>query len=235
MLPVLRDYVAYLRQQVPAGARRGLAVVITDSQLHDAAAVSAYSAQVAREVAAAARPASTSSSSAWASRSRSTDGGDLPRRVPRRGHLWRHRIAEGISQMAGLVAVLVDETMTVAAGGTVYDDKGNVLRAYESRLPAVLEFDVPPGCADFKLEVAGQRFTQPVPDEDDHDEDDGDHAPKPAPVAPPRAATATSIDNAPQKEQTSDPHRRRYQARRLGHRKGRPGRGAARTRPRLQA
>src|SRR5690606_31885085 len=35
MLPVLRDYVAYLREQVEKGARRGLAVIITDSQLWD--------------------------------------------------------------------------------------------------------------------------------------------------------------------------------------------------------
>jgi len=40
------------------------------------------------------------------------------------GHLWCHRIAEEIKQVAELVAVLVDETMTVAAGGTIYDDKG---------------------------------------------------------------------------------------------------------------
>ena len=31
-----------------------------------------------------------------------------------------------MEEMAELVAVLVDETMTVAAGGTIYDDKGKV-------------------------------------------------------------------------------------------------------------
>jgi hypothetical protein len=73
--------------------------------------------------------------------------------------------------VAELVAVLVDETMTVAAGGTIYDDRGNVLRIYESRLPAVLEFDVPEGTRSFTLEVNGQRFTQPLPEEEHHDED----------------------------------------------------------------
>ena len=50
MLPVLRDYVAYIRKQAEAGARRGLAVIITDSQLYDANDVRAYSEQVAKEI-----------------------------------------------------------------------------------------------------------------------------------------------------------------------------------------
>jgi len=172
MLPVLRDYIAYIRGEVANGARRGLAVIITDSQLHDSADVKAYSAQVAKEIA----------------------GGRLPRlnfvlvgvgdqvdeeqmeeicheEFPGVGHLWCHRVADRMEEMAELVAVLVDETMTVAAGGTIYDDKGNVLKVYEARLPAVLEFKVPAGCASFTLEVAGQRFTQPIPEED-HDEDE---------------------------------------------------------------
>jgi len=88
------------------------------------------------------------------------------------GHLWCHRIAQEITQVAELVAVLVDENMTVAAGGTIYDDKGKILKSYEGRLPAVLEFDVPEGTESFTLEVNGQRYTQPLPDEDHHDEDE---------------------------------------------------------------
>jgi hypothetical protein len=84
------------------------------------------------------------------------------------GHLWCHRIAEEIRQVAELVAVLVDETMTVAAGGTIYDDKGRVVKVYEGRLPAVLEFDVPEGTTSFTLEVSGKRYTQPLPEEEHH-------------------------------------------------------------------
>jgi hypothetical protein len=91
------------------------------------------------------------------------------------GHLWCHRIAKEITQVAELVAVLVDENMTVAAGGTIYDDKGKVLKTYEGRLPAVLEFEVPEGAKSFTLEVNGQRYTQPLPDEDHHDEDEDHH------------------------------------------------------------
>jgi hypothetical protein len=59
--------------------------------------------------------------------------------------------------------------MTVAAGGTIYDDKGRVIKSYEGRLPAVLTFEVPRGCEAFTLEVAGQRFTQPIAEDDDDD------------------------------------------------------------------
>ena len=191
LLPVLRDYISHIRKEVDKGARRGLAVIITDSQIHDAADVKAYAAQVAKEIA----------------------GGRLPRinfvlvgvgeqvdeeqmeeichgEYPGIGHLWCHRIADRMEEMAELVAVLVDSTMTVAAGGTIYDDKGNILKVYEARLPAVLEFTVPEGCQSFTLEVAGQKFIQPIPDEDHHeegeDDDDDHHQSAPATAAPRR-------------------------------------------------
>jgi hypothetical protein len=65
--------------------------------------------------------------------------------------------------------------MTVAAGGTIYDDRGTTLKIYEARLPAVLEFDIPEGAKSFTLEVNGQRFTQPLPDEDEDEDEDEDH------------------------------------------------------------
>ena len=96
-----------------------------------------------------------------------------------------------MEEMAELVAVLVDETMTVAAGGTVYDEQNNIIKAYEGRLPAVLEFDVPAACKAFTLEVAGQRFTQAIPEEheDEHHDDDEDEDPEPPPAAQAPAPT----------------------------------------------
>ncbi|MBX9691850.1 MAG: VWA domain-containing protein [Cyanobacteria bacterium] len=167
LAPAIRDYIDYLRKQVKQGCKRGCAVFITDGELHDEEEVMKVCAQIAKEV----------------------SRGNLPRvnfilvgvgdqvneeqmeeichvEYPGVGHLWCHRIAEEIGQMAELVAVLVDETMTVAAGGTIYDDKGNVLKIYEARLPAVLEFEVPEGAKSFTLEVNGQRYTQPLPAEE---------------------------------------------------------------------
>ncbi len=88
--------------------------------------------------------------------------------------------------MAELVAVLVDETMTVAAGGTVTDESGKVLKSYEGRLPAVLEFEVPESCRAFTLEVAGQKFVQRIPEDHGDEHHDEDEESTPAPAAPVR-------------------------------------------------
>lgn len=183
MLPVLRDYVAYVREQTKAGTRRGLAVVVTDSQLHDAADIKAYSTQVAKEIAAGRLPRLNFVLVGVGEQVDEEQMEDICHdEYPGVGHLWCHRIADRMEEMAELVAVLVDETMTVAAGGTITDDKGKVLKVYEGRLPAVLEFDVPAGCASFTLEVAGQKFTQPLPDEDEHELERPRQAPPPLPT-----------------------------------------------------
>ncbi|WP_141328062.1 vWA domain-containing protein [Myxococcus sp. AB025B] len=173
MTPALKDYVRYLREQVQHGARRGCAVIVTDGKLHDAEEVERFSAQVAKDIVAGRLPRMNF---VLVGVGDGVDEEQLERiahlEYPGVGHLWCHRIAEEIGQVAELVAVLVDENMTVAAGGTVYDDQGRVLKTYEGRLPAVLEFDVPEGAESFTLEVNGQRFTQPLPDEDHHEDED---------------------------------------------------------------
>ncbi|NOK34511.1 VWA domain-containing protein [Corallococcus exercitus] len=175
--PALRDYVKYLEEQVKVGARRGCAIVVTDGRLHDAEAVEKFSEEVAKKIAAGRLPRINF---VLVGVGDDIDEEQLEHiahaEFPGVGHLWCHRIAKEITQVAELVAVLVDENMTVAAGGTIYDDKGKVLKTYEGRLPAVLEFDVPEEAKSFTLEVNGQRYTQPLPDEEHHDEDeDEDH------------------------------------------------------------
>lgn len=184
LLPVLRDYVAHIRREVTErGARRGLAVIITDSQLSDPDDVVAYTQQVAKEIVAGRLPRVNF---VLVGVGEQVDEEQMERichdEYPGVGHLWCHRVADRMEEMAELVAVLVDETMTVAAGGTIYDDKGTTLKVYEGRLPAVLDFEVPATCKQFTLEVGGQRFDQPLPEEHE-DEDDDDHASEPA--APP--------------------------------------------------
>jgi hypothetical protein len=181
LLPVLRDYVAFMREQVAQGARRGLAVIITDSQLYDADEVKAYSAQLAKELAAGRLPRMSLVLVGVGEQIDEEQMEDICHEsYPGIGHLWCHRVADRMEEMAELVAVLVDETMTVAAGGTITDETGKVLKIYEARLPAVLEFDVPEGCKSFTLEVGGQKFTQPIP------EDHGDEEPAPPRPEPPQ-------------------------------------------------
>jgi hypothetical protein len=174
--PAMRDYMKYLKSLIPKGARRGCAVFVTDGVLHDADAVKAYSRELAREIAAGRLPRLNF---ILVGVGDAVDEEQMEEicheEYPGVGHLWCHRVAEEINQVAELVAVLVDETMTVAAGGTIYDDRGNAIKIYEARLPAVLEFDLPEGATSFTLEVGGRRFTQPLPEEDDHDEDEDHH------------------------------------------------------------
>ncbi len=178
--PALEDYVAYLKKQVAQGCKRGCAVIITDGQIHDADEVQAFSKEVARAIAQGRLPRTNF---VLVGVGNGIDEEQLEKishmEFAGVGHLWCHRVAAEIKDVAELVAVLVDETMTVASGGTITDDKGRVLKIYEGRLPAVLEFDVPEGATSFTLEVNGQRYTQPLPDgDDDHhgdDDDDDDH------------------------------------------------------------
>ena len=167
--PAIDDFVAYLKAQVPQGARRGLAVFITDGALHDTDDVIAVTGEIGRMIAKGQLPrmsfvlvgVGSGIDEAQLERISHTEHESV-------GHLWCHRTAKEIKNIAELVAVLVDETMTVAAGGTIYDDRGKIVKEYEGRLPAVLEFQVPEGAKSFTLEVGGQRYTQPLPDDDDH-------------------------------------------------------------------
>lgn len=191
MLPVLRDFVAHMKQQIQVGAKRGLAVIITDSQISDPNDVRAYATQVAKEIAAGRLPRMNF---VFVGVGSSVDEEQMEEisheTYPGVGHLWCHRIADRMEEMAELVAVLVDDTMTVAAGGTVYDEGGKILKAYEGRLPAVLEFEVPAACKAFTLEVAGQRFTQPIPEEHEDEHHDEQEEPAPEPVSAPAAPAA---------------------------------------------
>jgi hypothetical protein len=176
LTPALRDYVNYLRQQVPQGARRGCAVIITDGQIADAREVKAYSEEIARQIASGRLPRLNF---VLVGVGDDIDGEQLEdishTEYPGVGHLWCHKIAHELTQVAELVAVLVDETMTVAAGGTVYDDRDRVVKTYEGRLPAVLDFEVPEGTKHFTLEVNGRRYTQPLVAEEPHHDEDENH------------------------------------------------------------
>lgn len=173
LVPALKDYVNYMRNQVREGAKQGCAVIITDGELHDADEVKAYSKQVAADIVAGRLP---KMNFVLVGVGKGVNEEQLEEichaEYPGLGHMWCHRIAEEITEVAQLVAVLVDENMTVAAGGTVYDDKGTVVKVYEARLPAVLEFSVYEGCKSFTLEVSGQKHTQVIPEEEHHDDDD---------------------------------------------------------------
>jgi hypothetical protein len=164
--PAIRDFVDYMRKQTMLGAKQGCAVFITDGAFCDAQNVKNFCAQLAKDIA---NKRVSKMNFILVGVGDQIDEEQMEdichEEYEGVGHLWCHRIAAEIGQVAELVAVLVDETMTVAAGGTIYDDKGKVLKVYEARLPAILEFKVPKGCTSFTLEINGQRYTQPLPTE----------------------------------------------------------------------
>jgi len=172
LTPALRDYVAYLKGEVPKGARRGCAVIITDGELHDADDVKRFSGQLAKEMVAGRCPRTNFVLVGVGDSVNEEQLEDIAHgEYGGIGHLWCHRHANEIRNVAEIVAVLVDETMTVAAGGTIYDDHGTVIKTYEGRLPAVLQFAIGETAKSFTLEVNGQRYTQPLPEDDDHDDE----------------------------------------------------------------
>jgi hypothetical protein len=169
LLPALQDFVAYMREQQAKGSKRGCAVIVTDGDIFDRERVKAYSLKVAQEIVA---------------------GRLLPLNFVLVGvgsevheacmeeichvnyagieHLWCHRIADEMDEIAQLVAVLVDETMEIGSSGRVLDHQGQVVKIYEGRIPAVLEFNLPQGCDRFVLEINGQTYEQALSEEDDH-------------------------------------------------------------------
>ncbi len=169
--PAIRDFVSYMKDQALSGARQGCGVFVTDGVIHDADQVTKYCAEVVKQMKAGKLPKLNFILVGVGSGVDEEQMEELCHvEYPGFGHLWCHRVAEEITQVAELVAVLVDESMTVASGGIVYDDKGKVVARYEARLPAILEFQVPDGCRSFTLEINGQKYTQPLPDDDDDDD-----------------------------------------------------------------
>lgn len=176
LTPALTDYINYLKDMKSKGARRGCAVIITDGEIHDPNEVKRFSEDVARQIKAGTLPMVNFVLVGVGSGVNEEQLEEIcHEEYEGVGHLWCHRIAAEIKDVAELVAVLVDETMTVAGGGTIYDDKGRVVKFYEGRLPAVLEFEVEEGTTSFTLEVNGQRYTQPMPEDHDDDSDEQDH------------------------------------------------------------
>ena len=112
MLPVLRDYVSYIKTQVEKGAKRGLAVIITDSQVYDAADIKAYSAQVAVKKSKLSRLPKLNFVLVGVGAQIDEEQMEeiCHEEYPGVGHLWCHRVADRMEEMAELVKVLVDET-----------------------------------------------------------------------------------------------------------------------------
>jgi hypothetical protein len=107
LVPAINDFITYLKAQVPHGARRGLAVFITDGALHDAAEVEQITEQIAKQIARGTLPrvqfvlvgVGDQIDEEQLERIAHTEHAAV-------GHLWCHRVAKEIQNVAELVAVL---------------------------------------------------------------------------------------------------------------------------------
>lgn len=167
LAPALKDFIAYIEKQAGRGTKVGCGVFVTDGQIGDQDEVHALSRDIAARIAKKQLPPLHLVLVGVGS---DVDEEQLEKaahvEVPGAEHLWCHRVAEETHRMAELVSGLVDGTMTVASGGAVYDARGKLVKRYDGRLPAVLEFPLPKGDRRFTLEIEGQRYTQELPDDD---------------------------------------------------------------------
>lgn len=172
LVPAIKDYMAYLEGERKKGARRGLMVIMTDGELSDERDVARALDDAGERIRAGSFPPTSFVIVGVGS---GVNEEQLERLSHREyggiDHLVCHRIAEEIEGVAEIASSLVDETMTVAPSGTVYDEKMNVVARYPDRLPAVLKFKVPEGHKNFTLEMSGARHTQRIPDEEEHEEE----------------------------------------------------------------
>jgi hypothetical protein len=167
--PALRDFVAYMREQAAQGSKRGCAIIVTDGQLSDLAGVKAYNEQIASEINKGALPPLNFVFVGVGNGVNEEEMESISHEeYEGREHMWCHRIAEEMSDLAQMVAVLVDESMSIDSSGRLLDEKGNVLAVYEGRIPAVLEFHVPEGTKKFALEINGTKYEQVIPEDDHH-------------------------------------------------------------------
>lgn len=165
--PAIRDYVDYAREQATLGAKRGCAVFVTDGFIQDVPQVKLQTRLLADRIAAGdlvhinfiLMGVGDGVSKQQFEDICSEDYGSL-------GSVWSYCIADELNQLSEIMLGVVDASMSVASGGTIFDDQGNVVKVYLGRLPAVLDFNMPQNASGFTLEVYGQRFTYLMPGAD---------------------------------------------------------------------
>jgi len=169
LLPALVDFVTYMKEQQAQGAQRGCAVIVTDGDIFDAERVKAYCNKIGEEIRAGKLiPLNFVLVGVGAGVHEERMEEICHEEYGGIDHMWCHRIADEMDEIAQLVAVLVDESMSIASSGRLLDHQGRVIQVYEGRIPAVLEFPVPEGCDRFTLEINGQSYSQEIPEEEDH-------------------------------------------------------------------
>lgn len=163
LAPAMRDFIAYVR--AARGVKRACGVFITDGQIADMGAVQKLTRELGEQVLARRLPplhlVLVGIGEQVNERQLATIADT---HAPGVDHLWCHRVAHEMHEMASLVSGLVDRTMVVAPRGAVFDETGATVAVWERGLPGVIEFRLPVGHRAFTLDVDGARYTQPLPE-----------------------------------------------------------------------
>ncbi len=156
LLPALR----YFAERFTA-ARRGMYLFITDGRIDDFEAVTRYSTQLARTIEAGQRHPLKAVLIGLGDKIDPTqmdalDTLDTGTAID----VWDCKYAGEMRSLRDIFAEVVSEHQTVAPTATLYGHQGAVIKKYTDGVPARLQFELPPDCTAFELEVLGRRIRQ---------------------------------------------------------------------------
>src|SRR5262249_17432662 len=76
--------------------------------------------------------------------------------------IWDHKIARDMRSLIEIFAEVVSENQIVADTARIYDETGQVVKAFNDGLPARVSFTMPATSKFFELEVNGEKIKQTV-------------------------------------------------------------------------
>lgn len=161
LLPAVRYFVERFKE-----APWGFFVFITDGELFDLEEVKQYSSRLAKEISAGRRrPVKfvLIGLGPDVNERQMEELDDLETGTD--VDMWDHKLAAEMRQLAEIFAEVVDRNARVADNGKILDPQGRVVKNYaDTGLPALLQFELPPGAMFFTLDVNGTLIQQPLRD-----------------------------------------------------------------------
>ncbi|MBU1625902.1 VWA domain-containing protein [bacterium] len=158
LLPAVKYF-----EQKYRSAKRGMFIFITDGQLNDLDELKKFTIKLAREISANKRDlfkAILIGIGGEIDENQMVELDDLDTGTD--VDIWDHKIAREMKDVMEIFAELVDENMTIAPFGTIYDSKGNVVKKFNDGVPAKGWFRMPKNSSFFTLEVEGQTIKQTI-------------------------------------------------------------------------
>lgn len=158
LLPAVKYF-----EQKYRSAKRGMFIFITDGQLDDLDELKDFTIKLAKEISANKRnlfKAILIGIGGEIDENQMVELDDLDTGTD--VDIWDHKIAREMKDIMEIFAELVDENMTIAPFGTIYDSKGNVVKKFNDGVPAKGRFRLPLSSTFFTLEVEGQTIKQMI-------------------------------------------------------------------------